>query len=201
MNSKSAILRVIKLASSIRLTGINLWLLPVLFGYYACQKNPLDGLSIVIDPKIMEYTFVLEIYDARTGQSLSQNQNLHVEFTGSLAGDVLNNNGRRTYDIIDGRMSLGLHPRVQIPPQGEQILNIRFTANGYLEKNLQVKFSAQASKNQWIPVALIQVLAPPPGMSVTDTIVGLGPDGSLANPVVVQTGNIGLTGNHVQNVT
>ncbi len=149
----------------------------------------------------MEYTFVLEIYDARTGQSLSQNQNLHVEFTGSLAGDVLNNNGRRTYDIIDGRMSLGLHPRVQIPPQGEQILNIRFTANGYLEKNLQVKFSAQASKNQWIPVALIQVLAPPPGMSVTDTTVGLGSDGSLVNPVVVQTGNIGLTGNHFQNVT
>lgn len=148
----------------------------------------------------MEYTFILEIYDARTGQPLSQNHNLLVEFTGFLAGDVLNNNGRRTYEITDGRMSLGLHPRVEIPPNDEQILNIHFSANGYLEKNIQVKFSAQGSKNQWIPVALIQTLAPPPGMAVTDTALTLGSDGALTNNVVIQTGNLGLTGNHLQNI-
>jgi hypothetical protein len=190
-----------KLTLQIGSTGKNLWFLPVVFWCTACQKNPLDGLSIMIDPRIMEYTFVLEIYDARTGGPLGQAQNLQIEFSGSLANEVLNNNGRRIYDIIDGRMSLGLHPRVQIPPSGEQILNIRFTATGYQEKRIKVKFSAQIPKNQWLPVALINTWAPPPGMAVTDTILTLGSDGTLMNNTLIQTGNIGLPGNHLQNIS
>jgi len=179
----------------------------LLFSTGSCTRDPLAGISIVIDPQIMQYTVMVEIRDAKDQEALSVNgNNLQVTFEsvpGSFpASDVLNNNGKRVYDIIDGRMSIGLHPRVNISPGEIKAVMMRVTADGYQDKTTYIYFQ-QDQKSQNVFVSMINLENPPSGVGTSDTAVTLGTGGTTTTPIVISTANSstgGGSGNTNQNV-
>ena len=165
----------------------------VMFLLGSCNKDPLGGISIVIDPQLMEYTAMVEILDAKDREALTVlGDNLQVTFEsvpGSFpASEVLNNNGKRVYDIIDGRMSIGLHPRVSIAPGEIKAVMMRITADGYQDKTTYLYFQ-QSLKSQTVFVSMINLEAPPSGVGTSDTAIALGSGGTTSTAVVVTTAN------------
>ncbi|MFM8838321.1 MAG: hypothetical protein ACKOHH_06785, partial [Bacteroidota bacterium] len=165
----------------------------VMFLLGSCNKDPLGGISIVIDPQLMEYTAMVEILDAKDREALSVlGDNLQVTFEsvpGSFpASEVLNNNGKRVYDIIDGRMSIGLHPRVSIAPGEIKAVMMRITADGYQDKTTYLYFQ-QSLKSQNALITMINLEAPPSGVGTSDTAIALGSGGTTSTAVVVTTAN------------
>lgn len=164
-----------------------------LFLLGSCNKDPLSGISIVIDPQLMEYTAMVEIFDAKDREALAVvGDNLEVRFEsvpGSFpASEVLNNNGKRVYDIIDGRMSIGLHPRVTIAPGEIKSVMMRITADGYQDKTTYLYFQ-QSLKSQTVFISMINLEAPPSGVGTSDTAIALGSGGTTSTAVVVTTAN------------
>jgi len=170
-----------------------------LFLLGSCNKNPLSGLSIVIDPQLMEYTAMVEILDAKDREALSVlGDNLQITFEsvpGSFpASEVLNSNGKnKDYDIIDGRMSIGLHPRVSIAPGEIKAVMMRITADGYQDKTTYLYFQ-QSLKSQNAFISMINLEAPPSGVGTSDTSIALGSGGTTSTAVVVTTANFGTGG-------
>jgi hypothetical protein len=155
----------------------------------SCNKDPLKDISIVLDPQLMEYTVMVEIYDAADREPLSvAANNLSVTFEGPLASEILNNNGTRVYEIIDGRMSIGLHPRVDIAPGEIKSVMMRITADGYQDKTSYLYFQSSL-KNQLVPISMINIEAPPSGVGTTDSTITLGGGGTTTAPVVISTSN------------
>ena len=173
----------------------------------SCSRDPLAGISIVIDPQLMEYTAMVEILDANDREALSViGDNLQVTFEsvpGSFpASDLLNNNGKRVYDIIDGRLSIGLHPRVEIAPGEIKSVMMRVTAEGYQDKTTYIYFQ-QDQKSQNVFVSMINLEDPPSGVGTSDTAVTLGSGGTTTTPIVISTANSstgGGSGNTNQDV-
>lgn len=178
-----------------------------LFLLGSCNKDPLSGISIVIDPQLMEYTAMVEIFDAKDREALSVlGDDLQVTFEsvpGSFpASDVLNNNGKRIFEIIDGRMSIGLHPRITIAPGEIKSVMMRITARGYQDKTTYLYFQ-QSLKTQNVFVSMINLEAPPSGVGTSDTSITLGAGGTTSTALVVNTSNSatgGGSGNTNQNV-
>jgi hypothetical protein len=159
----------------------------------SCNKEPFSGINIVVDPQLMEYTAVVEIYDAKDREALAVvGDNLQVTFEsvpGSFpASEVLNNNGKRIYDIIDGRMSIGLHPRVNIAPSEIKSVMMRITADGYQDKTTYLYFR-ESLKSQTVFISMINLEAPPSGVGTSDTSISLGSGGTTSTPVVISTAN------------
>ena len=175
------------------------WLPLALFG--SCDWDPLKDISVVIDPQIMEFTAMIEVFDARTGAPLGPNQNTVVRFEGDLAGEVLNNNGKRTIDIVEGRISIGIHPRVKITGSDFKKLTVVVEATGYLQEKFTLYFGQNYTKNQWLTLPVMNIQAPPPGVSLSDTGIVLGAGATTLEPFSCRTGQGGLSNNHVQNIT
>ncbi|MFM7589050.1 MAG: hypothetical protein ACKO55_08035, partial [Bacteroidota bacterium] len=92
------------------------------------------------------------------------------------------------YDIIDGRMSIGLHPRVSIAPGEIKAVMMRITADGYQDKTTYLYFQ-QSLKSQNAFITMINLEAPPSGVGTSDTAIALGSGGTTSTAVVVTTAN------------
>lgn len=155
--------------------------LPLMTIIWCCTK-PTKDFVINVNSNIISYTATFDFTDARTG---TVPPGLSVALSGPDAGVIYDYSGTKTLKLINGRLTVGVHPHSN--PTGSSTLsfNIIATANNYLPVNIPVVIGS-TNNNQNFAVPLINTNTPPDGVATrvqTNTISG----GTTTTAVAVAT--------------
>lgn len=140
---------------SLSLVGLLLW---------SCG-NPseiLDSFTIRISPELMEHTAMVEVFDAND-PTLALN-NLQVSFDGEYADDLFEISGVQNFQLVDGRINLGLHPRANPTPDNPVVIKMNISADGYLAARYDLVFLAGGDA-QLVQIPLVSISNPPSGVN------------------------------------
>lgn len=155
--------------------------IPIMVLIWCCTK-PTKDFVININSNIITYTATFDFTDAKTGNALS---GLDITVDGPDAASIYDYSGTKELKLINGKVTIGVHPHNV--PTGSSTLsfNIKATGNNYLPVNIPVVISS-LDKNQNFDVPLINVNTPPDGVATrlqTNTISG----GTATTPITVAT--------------
>ena len=153
----------------------------------------LDDFTIRIKPNIMDHLAMIDIKDA--DDPLTNIPNLQMTIDGPLAGDVYEISGAQQFTLIDGRITIGIHPRINPTPDNPVRIPVVITGDGYLSKRRVIEFNAE-DEVQLVEIPLVSVANPPTGVSFSITPGISLTGGSLPAPqsIVVPPGQGSTTG-------
>jgi hypothetical protein len=138
--------------------------------FYSCKKSPVDGVSIVINPSVMNYTMALSIADAFDG--VTRPKNINVSFSGPDAQYIYESGGTKKFIVQNGILGIGLAP-TRVPAVGSPVkFNVTISANGYLPVTQQLTIS-NTQKSQITYIKLINLSKPPAGTQIAQQNVAL----------------------------
>lgn len=123
----------------------------------------LDDFTIRIKPNIMENLAMIEIVDAN--DPILEIPNLKITIEGDIAEDVYEISGAQDFDLLDGRITIGLHPRANPTPGNPVLVPVIVEGDGYLRKRRVIEFDYENEKLQVVEIPLVSVASPPSGVS------------------------------------
>lgn len=128
----------------------------------ACSTDAIDNFTIRIRPNIMDHLAMVEIFDG--SDATLEIPNLAITIDGDIASDVYEISGDQDLVLIDGRITLGIHPRANPTPDNPVIVPVVITGDGYLRKRREIIFTSDEDV-QLVQIPLVNVASPPTGVS------------------------------------
>lgn len=125
----------------------------------ACGK-PTEDIKIVIDTDIIKYTALVQVTDAQTGSAAPANASIVA--VGENADKVYEISGKKNIKLVQGMVTIGLHPNTVPTAQNPITITVDITAPGYTLQRKSITFTS-AIKQQRIPIGISKVgnTAPP----------------------------------------
>lgn len=131
----------------------------------ACKK-PTENIKVVIDTDIIKYTAMVNVTDAQTGNAAPANATLTA--VGENAQHVYELSGKKNIKLVQGMVTIGLHPNVVPSPQSPIRTTVEVAAPGYTTQRKEIIFTAER-KQQIVPIGISRVgntqppiVVPPP---------------------------------------
>ena len=150
--------------------------------FFSACKKPTEGLTLSVAPQLFDYTVALHFYNAADPGKPPVNISLKAE--GKSASGIYEISGNKKLTVVDGFISLGLladrNPVAGSPVQ----FMLQVTAPGYMPLTIPVKM-IYGQKVQFIQVAMINLDAPPAGVSVKKASITLNNNALAAATTVV----------------
>ncbi len=144
----------------------------------ACDVNkPIDNFSIGIEPQLMEYSAMIDIFDVADSTAPA---NLMISIASNNAEDVYEASGIRDLTTMDGRIEIGLHPRANPLPNDPVNVRLHITADGYIDVFHNIQFN-ESTPRQVVPIPMVNRQNPPSGVQFKTENATLQGD-SLATP-------------------
>ncbi|RZK64382.1 MAG: hypothetical protein EOO92_27585, partial [Pedobacter sp.] len=136
---------------------LGLWML--ILGLIACGK-PTEDIKIVVDTDIIKYTALIQVTDAQTGNPAPANASITV--VGENAANIYEISGKKDIKLVQGMVTIGLHPNIVPTSQNPLNATVEITASGYTTQQKNIIFTP-AVKQQTVPIGISRVgnTAPP----------------------------------------
>lgn len=138
-------------------TGI---LIPLITIIWCCTK-PTKDFIINVNSNIISYTATFDFTDARTG---TIPPGLSVALAGTDAAVIYDYSGTKELKLLNGKVTVGVHPRNNPTGTATLSFNLVATANNYLPVNIPVIIGS-TNNNQNFSVPLINTDTPPDGVA------------------------------------
>lgn len=131
----------------------------MLFALVACSK-PTENIKIVIDTDIIKYTALIQVTDAQTANPAPANASINI--VGANAADIYEVSGKKDIKLVQGMVTIGLHPNIAPTEQNPISTIVEITAPGYTSQRKTVTFTS-ALRQQTVPIGISRVgnTAPP----------------------------------------
>lgn len=142
-----------------------------------------DDFDLRISPELMENSAMLNIFNGNDPTQFPENVKLTV--LSDNAEDVFEMAGSKDLDVIDGRIGIGLHPRLKPQENAPVVIDLLIEAEGYLDKRVSVNFVAGEETNI-LEIPLVDTENPPSGVNFT------GGNAALDNGTLNQEMNLEL---------
>jgi hypothetical protein len=150
--------------------------------FLQCTK-PSENFDFSINADVFDQTVALKFYDAATPGVAPKNIVLTV--SGVDAAGIYEISGKKTFNVVDGIISLGIHPSAA-PVEGRPThFIVEAKAEGYLSVRVPVTVLA-GQETKMISTSMINTDNPPEGVSVAEETVEL-EGGVTVDPVTVAT--------------
>ncbi|GGH69412.1 hypothetical protein HNQ91_002804 [Filimonas zeae] len=138
-------------------------LLPLITIIWCCTK-PTKDFIINVNSDIITYKATFDFTDARTGRAPA---GLTVSLTGADAAVIYDYSGTKALKLLDGRVTVGVHPHNNPAGTAALSFNIVATADNYLPVNIPVTIGS-TNHNQNFSVPLINIDNPPDGVATRE---------------------------------
>ncbi len=138
----------------------------------------LNDFSLGIKPELMQYSAMVEIFDAADTTLVPANLLITVE--SNNAEDVYEGSGKSDLSPVDGRIELGLHPRANPAPEAPQNVRLHITADGYLDTYYDINFNVE-NPRQILSIPMVNRTNPPSGVQFKTESTALQGDSLAAN--------------------
>lgn len=148
---------------------------------FSCSTDPIAGFTIRISPEVMTYTVSIDVSDATSGFSLQDD--VEIIISGDNANDIYTVFGTRDFEVYDGNIQVGLHPRANPVPGAPVSVRIQVVSQDFLVSTFTHRFYA-AQKQYSKTVEMINTQTPPPGVGFGSNTGAVSGD-STASSVVV----------------
>lgn len=146
--------------------------------FSACDTDKvIDNFSLGIKPELMQYSAMLDIYDASDSVTIPSNLLITVE--SDNADDVYEGSGKSDLTPVEGRIEIGLHPRANPTPNSPVNVRLHITADGYLDTYYDVNIDVNSNR-QVLEIPMINRANPPSGVGFKTETTSLQGD-SLPN--------------------
>jgi len=152
-----------------------------LIGQGCNLDKAVDDFDLRIKPELMAHSAQLNIYDASDEGTIPENIVLSIESENKA--DVYEVSGVQTFNVVEGKIGIGLHPRANPDPDDPATITLLVTADGYLDKRVQVSLASD-EESQLVEVPMVRVDNPPTGVNFQVNNTGLVGD-SLSNNFVI----------------
>lgn len=128
---------------------------------FSSCKKPLDGIEISVEPAVMKYTALLQVYDAADA---SVPTGVTISFSGADTKDIYDLSGKKTFVFEKGFLPIGLAPSRK--PAGNIAITVSALINapGYLPVNKKVSFR-EGNFEQVLDLPLVKITNSPKGSS------------------------------------
>lgn len=121
-----------------------------------------EDFDLRLKPELMAHSAQLNISDASDPAVIPENITLSIE--GENATDVYEVSGVQQFEVVNGKIGIGLHPRGNPTPEDPATITIFITADGYLDKRTQISLSVD-EESQLVEIPMVKVDNPPTGVS------------------------------------
>ncbi len=144
---------------------MRLSVLLLFLGLLAC-KNPTENIKVVVDTDIIKYTALINVTDAQTGNAAPASAKLTA--VGENAQHIYELSGKKEIKLVQGMVTIGLHPNVVPSAQNPIRATVEVTASGYTTQRSEIVFTAD-KKQQMVSIGISRVgntqppiVVPPP---------------------------------------
>ncbi|KAA5536261.1 hypothetical protein F0919_00925 [Taibaiella lutea] len=144
-----------------------------------CTK-PTKDFTFSINPKPFDHTVTMNFYDPKTAKAPA---NITLTITGQNANDVYEISGVKTYNVVDGIISLGLLYKANPTEGNPATFTVKAEAPGYLTALIPITIKA-GQPIKLVNVSMVNIDNPPSGVNVQQTSTPL-TGGSTATDVVI----------------
>ncbi|MNK06404.1 hypothetical protein D3C87_243000 [compost metagenome] len=136
---------------------LGVWML--ILGLIACGK-PTEDIKIVVDTDIIKYTALIQVTDAQTGNPAPANASIAA--VGENAANIYEISGKKDIKLVQGMVTIGLHPNIVPTSQNPLNATVEITASGYTTQRKSITFTS-AVKQQTVQIGISRVgnTAPP----------------------------------------
>lgn len=148
---------------------------------YSCSTDPIAGFTIRISPEVMTYTVSIDVSDATSGFSVQDDVELVI--SGDNADDVYTVFGTRNFEVYDGNIQVGLHPRANPVPGAPVSVSIQVVSQDFLVSVFTQRFFAE-QKQYSKTVEMINTQTPPPGVGFGTNTGAVAGDSTASNLLV-----------------
>ncbi|SOD18250.1 hypothetical protein [Pedobacter xixiisoli] len=130
-----------------------------ILGLISCGK-PTEDIKIVVDTDIIKYTALIQVTDAQTGNPAPANASIAV--VGENAANIYEISGKKDIKLVQGMVTIGLHPNITPTSQNPITTTVEITASGYTAQRKNITFTS-AVRQQTVPIGISRVgnTAPP----------------------------------------
>ena len=151
--------------------------------FFTQCKKPSENFDFSINADVFDNTVAVKLYDAATPGIAPKNITLTIE--GKSANGIYEISGRKEFKVVDGIISLGVHPSIA-PTEGSPVeFVINVTAPGYLKVRMPVTVLL-GQETKMVAISMINIENPPLGVTVvTETVALTG--GATTTPVAIAT--------------
>lgn len=154
----------------------------------ACSTDAIDNFTIRISPEVMNYTASINVADATTNQQIDGEVSLGI--SGPNADDLYTVFGTKDFEVFDGNINVGLHPRANPTPGNPTIVNIDVLSNGYLTASFTQTFYAEQEQYSKT-VEMINIVTPPPGVGFGGGSGNVSGDSTTEDVVIIVSDSTG----------
>ena len=148
---------------------------------YSCSTDPIAGFTIRISPEVMTYTVSIDVSDATSG--LSVQDDVELVISGDNADDIYTVFGTRDFEVYDGNIQVGLHPRANPVPGAPVSISIQVVSQDFLVSVFTQRFFAE-QKQYSKTVEMINTQTPPPGVGFGTNTGAVAGDSTASNLLV-----------------
>lgn len=133
--------------------------LMLIMSLIACSK-PTEDIKIVVDTDIIKYTALIQVTDAQTGNPAPANASIAI--VGENAADIYEISGKKEIKLVQGMVTIGLHPNTAPSSQNPITTTVEIAASGYATQRKNVTFTSSV-RQQTVPIGISRVgnTAPP----------------------------------------
>jgi len=151
--------------------------------FFTQCKKPSQDFDFSVNADVFDNTVAVKLYDAATPGVAPKNVSITIE--GKSANGVYEISGKKLFKIVDGIISLGIHPSMA-PKEGNPVeFVINVTAPGYLKVRMPVTVLA-GQETKMVAISMINTENPPLGVTVVSETVTL-TGGATTTPVAMGT--------------
>src|ERR1700748_1727804 len=127
-----------------------------------CTK-PTKDFTFTVSPNVFDYTVTVKFYDAATpGVPPS---NIALTIAGNAASSVYEVSGVKTFNVVDGIISMGILPAADPTDGNPTKYTISATCPGYLPVQIPVVIT-KGQPVKLINVSMVTLTKPPAGVNV-----------------------------------
>lgn len=148
-------------------------------------KKPSDNVGLSINGNVIKNSVSLQFWDPKSPSGVPAN--IFVKITGKDASKIYEFGGTKTFNVSStGILTLGLDPFVKPTASAPISFTVEVFAPDYMTLKIPVIIDG-SNANQLITATMINIKNPPAGVTVKQTEVTLGADGSTTQDEVIAT--------------
>ncbi|BAV09120.1 hypothetical protein FLA_5168 [Filimonas lacunae] len=153
-------------------------------GLFLRCKKPTDGFTYYFNSTVFEYTASYKFSDPANGNSVPAG--LTVTAVGNNAGEIYDLSGFKKINVINGMITVGLHPEASPASGSTFTVNLLVQAPGFRDENITVNFVYGDYNKPLKTYPMLNLTKPAAGVAVTTQTIALS-NGVSTAPVEVGT--------------